>query len=179
MNISSIFVGNISGLLKTIENCINLLTYLNIMITMKKLNQIFLLLILGLTMSCSSDDDSNSNSEAINAELIIGTWTWSSQSVNGVDLGELSECELLETYIFDETQVEQIDYFGDPCEEAFRSTENYSIDGNTIRFSDVDDATDFYEEEITVLNATTLKIKYEEEYEGETFTNIDTYTRVE
>ena len=139
----------------------------------KKMTQILLLLTVGLIFSCESDDDNDNR-----AELIIGSWTWTEQSENGVVIA-LTECELLETFIYDGTQVEQIDYSGSPCTEAFRSTENYSINGNQITFSDIDDPTDSYTDEIIELNATTLKLRYEETFNSETFIYIDTYTRVE
>ena len=119
----------------------------------KKMTRIFLILTLGLTLSCESDDDSGSETPLTNAELIIGSWTWTEQSENGVVTGALTECQLLETFIYDGTQVEQIDYSGSPCTEAFRSTENYSINGNQITFSDIDDPTDSYTDEIIELNA--------------------------
>ena len=146
---------------------------------MKRMPQILLALTLLIITSCSSDDDNNGNQNSNNEELIIGSWTWSAQSENGIDVGPLSECELLETFVFDGEQVEQIDYSGSPCTEAFRSTENYSINGNQITFSDIDDPTDSYTDEIIELNATTLKLRYEETFNSETFIYIDTYTRVE
>ncbi|HLT32894.1 MAG TPA: lipocalin family protein [Aquaticitalea sp.] len=145
----------------------------------KKLTRIFLVLTLGLIYSCSSDDDSTPDSTLTNAELIIGSWTWTEQSENGVVVDDLTECQLMETFIYDGTQVEQIDYSGTPCTQTFTSTENYAIDGNMITFSAVDDPTDSYTDEILELNATTLRMKYEETYDGETFILIDTYTRVE
>lgn len=143
---------------------------------MKQLTRIFLILSIGIFFSCNSDDDST-NPTFTNAELIIGSWTWSAQSENGVDSGNLTDCQLLETFIYDGTQVEKIDYYGDACDQSYSSTENYSIDGNILTFSDVDDATDFFSEEIIELNATTLKLKYVRTYQSETFTYIDTYTK--
>ncbi|WP_033956921.1 lipocalin family protein [Psychroserpens jangbogonensis] len=142
----------------------------------KKITRIFLVLTLGLIFSCDSDDD-NTDTSLTNAELIIGSWTWTAQSENALDSGPLSECELLETFIYDGMQVEQIDYSGSPCTQAFTSTENYSIDGNILTFSDINDATDFYSEEIIELNATTLKLRYEETFNSETSIYIDTYTK--
>ena len=143
---------------------------------MKQLTRIFLALSIGIFFSCTSDDDSTSPSLS-NDELIIGSWTWTAQSENGVT-EDLSNCNLLETYVYNGTQAEQIDYYGDACDQSYSSTENYSIDGNILTFSDVDDATDFYSEEIIELNATTLKLKYVETYQSETFTYIDTYTKI-
>ena len=144
-----------------------------------KMTRILLVLTISLVFACGNDDDGNTEPQANYAELIIGTWTWTSQTTNGVDLGPLSECELMETFIYDGTQVEQIDYSGNPCTQAFTSTENYSIEGNMITYSALDDPSDAYTEEIIELNATTLKIRYEEEFGGETFIVVDTYTRVE
>ncbi|WP_179004359.1 lipocalin family protein [Winogradskyella forsetii] len=143
---------------------------------MKQISRIFLVLSVGIFLSCSSDDDSL-NPSSTNAELIIGSWTWSAQSENGVDSGDLTDCQLLETFIYDGTQVAQIDYYGDACDQSYSSIENYSIEGNTLTFFDVDDETDFYSEEIIELNTTTLKLRYEETYNSETFIYIDTYTK--
>jgi hypothetical protein len=130
--------------------------------------------------SCSSDDDNNTENQTLsNAELIIGSWTWSAQSENGVDLGPLSECELLETFIYDGSQVEQIDYSGSLCQQIFSSVESYSIMDSMLIFSDIDDPTDSYSEEIIELNETTLKLRYEENFNNENYILIDTYTRVE
>ena len=144
---------------------------------LKKMTLIFLLLTIGLFFSCNSDDDDSTDISLTNAELIIGSWTWTAQSLNGVDSEALSECELLETFIYDGTQVEQIDYSGNPCVQVFTSTENYSIVGGILTFSDINDSTDFYSEEILELNTTTLKLKYEETFESETFIYIDSYTK--
>ena len=146
---------------------------------MKRMPQILLALTLLIITSCSSDDDNNGNQNSNNEELIIGSWTWSAQSENGIDVGPLSECELLETLVFDGEQVEQIDYSGSNCDQAISSTENYSIMGDVLIFSDIDDQTDSYSEEIIELNNTTLRLRYEENFDDETFIIIDTYTRVQ
>jgi len=145
---------------------------------MKQLTRIFLALAIGIFFSCNSDDDDSTSPSLSNAELIIGSWTWTAQSENGVT-EDLSNCDLLETYVYNGTQAEQTDYYGDACDQSYSSTENYSIDDNILTFSDVDDATDSYSEEIIELNATTLKLKYVETYQSETFTYIDTYTKVD
>jgi hypothetical protein len=145
---------------------------------LKKTPRIFLVLTLVIFFSCNSDDDNNTNVSLTNAELIIGSWTWAAQSENGVDSGALTECQLLETFIYDGAQVEQIDYSGNPCVQTFTSTENYSIIGGNLTFSDINDPTDFYSEEIIELNATTLKLRYEETFNNQTSIYIDTYTKV-
>lgn len=145
---------------------------------MNTLKTILIVTIISLfTFSCSSDDD-NSNpsntpgSTTANQAALIGTWKFTSSSVNGVTDTNFWICDFEETYQITDNTI-TINYYADPsgndggnCELEGSNTTNYSISGNTI-------TVEGYAQEITTLNATTLVLK--EIYEGDTYT--ETYTK--
>ena len=119
--------------------------------------------------SCSSDDNGGTD---INFEdSIIGTWKYTSSTFNGVN-DELTECDFLNTLVFNSTQLISTEYYGDTCEMIDITTETYSITGTLISIIFEGET---YTSEILILNTTTLSLKDidgSDEY-------IDTYTRQE
>ena len=123
-----------------------------------------------LTFSCSSDDDS---STASNAELIIGTWTWTASSYNGVAY-TLTECDLMDTLTFTSTTYNYTEYTSgiSPCTPYF-GTSTYTISGNMLTWgSDTENLG-----KIVTLNDTTLVLGKEITDGNDTYINTDTYTR--
>lgn len=130
-----------------------------------KLPTVLILCFTLLFTSCGSDDDNNS---AISAS-IIGAWLYTSSTYNGEN-DELTECDLLSTVIFTDTQLISTEYYGDACALTDSFTEAYSIDGNMISITFENDT---YTAEILTLNSTTLTIKDVDGSDEYT----DTYTR--
>lgn len=143
---------------------------------MKKIKIILLAIIAStLTFSCSNDDNDSSSSASI-----IGTWQWTSSNEDGSNV-ILTECDLLDTIIFTDTQFTFVSHNSDndsaPCTtESLTGT--YSITGNIIStLYDEDGEVESQTAEITTLNSTTLVIKSEDTFNGQPSVDIDTYTR--
>jgi len=122
--------------------------------------------------SCNKDDD---NDSASNEEKIVGTWQFTSESLNGVEV-PVEDCELLDFYTFnedntglntyndcDDTNIENIDIF------------TYDVTGDRIEFSY--EGNDIESYEISTLNGSTLSIKQSFEEQGVTLDVIVTFTK--
>ena len=123
-----------------------------------------------LTFSCSNDDDNGGDSDSI-----IGTWKWTSSSVNGVN-DPLTECHLLNTFTFTSTAYSAVEHKSGsaPC-TANDYNGTYTISGIILTW-DVN-SNDPDVDEIQTLNSTSLVLKKEENDGNSTFVYLDTYTR--
>ena len=138
---------------------------------MKKMKIILLAIITtSLAFSCGNDDDSSSSNS------IIGTWQW----VSSIEDGEndpLTECDLLNTIEFTDTQLISVSNESDngsaPCTSE-TSTFTYTIEDNTLSLTVGDEITILG---IVTLNSTTLVLRNEDTFNGETSVTVDTYTR--
>lgn len=125
-----------------------------------------------LFIACSddNDDDDNYNGGAITEADLIGTWELTQVTVNGTI--EPEECPTFRTFTAD--QVISQEYSGANCEEMETDTVNYTLEGSTLTIT----GSNFTQSvEIVSLSSTTLKITYEDNFEGENWVYVDTYTR--
>ena len=102
---------------------------------MKFLKATLILLVLTLTtFNCSSSDDNNNGSDQIsedNLSKILGTWFFVLRTTNGT-ADDLEECEQLNNFVFTSSRVSIQEVFGATCNETQSTSEEYSINGNTL-----------------------------------------------
>ena len=130
-----------------------------------KLPTVLILCLTLLFTSCGSDDDGNNNVTA----SLIGAWLYTSSTYNGEN-DELSECDLLSTIIFTDSQLISTEYYGEDCAMSESYTETYSLDGDIISITFENET---FTAEIQTLNSTTLTIR---DTDG-TDVYTETYTR--
>jgi hypothetical protein len=105
------------------------------MIYLKKL--LVLTLIVLTAFSCGSDDggdtgnNGSDNVSVDNLSKILGTWFFVLRTTNGV-ADDLEECEQFNSFVFTTNQVSIQEVFGENCSETQSTSEEYSINGNTL-----------------------------------------------
>jgi len=135
----------------------------------KLLKNAVLIFFVGILFSCSSEDDNNPNKDKAS---IIGIWKLISETENGIDITE--SCDLFYVFTADQATVKYYD--DDDCTQQFSDVASYSLNNNTLTFSQ---GSDTFSVEVLELSATTLKIKEvdEEGSGGQTNTYIETYIK--
>lgn len=135
---------------------------------------LILLLFTCVVFSCKKDDDGDDAPvEKTTAELIVGTWRWTSSQLDGEDV-PLTECDLMDTLTIEASTLSTTSFSSTdgsaPCEADTFGPIPYTISENTVTFT-VDGESGVFN--IESVNDTTLVILDEDE--GEIFR--DTYTR--
>ena len=134
---------------------------------MKFLKATLILLVLTLTtFNCSSSDDNNNGSDNVsenNLSKILGTWYFVLRTTNG-EADVLEECEQFNNLVFTSSQVSIQEIFGATCSETQSTSEEYSINGNTLNVGG-------FVVEIVHLDNVALIVTYMED--GNTF--VETY----
>lgn len=143
---------------------------------MKTSKLLLLALISILTFNSCSDDDNVEDSKSY-AQLIIGEWSYTSQTLNGSEIAFNDECQQNfehQFYNIDGTyyQTEFENLTGNGCEQVDSSNGNWSIEDNTMNLTVLGDS---YTIEIVTLNDSTLKYKLSIDYDGDG--NIDEFTQ--
>jgi hypothetical protein len=146
----------------------------------KNIHRIFLALTLGLLLSCSSDDETTTESNNF-ASDIIGEWELISVTSNGIELIDDGDC--FDRIEITDSTYEYIEYAdfedGNGCVEVggqTNSPEPYTLTGSNFSTSDEGET---FEVEIIELNSTRLKFQEVYTEDGETFTDIETYNRLQ
>lgn len=108
---------------------------------------------------------------------IIGVWQLISETEDDVEL-VLTECELLQTIEFNATEYIDNWQFSSsgnaPCQSG-TNIDSYTINSNIVT---VNDSVEPFDLEIVSVTQTTLVLKYIEEFGGNSFVFIETYTRL-
>lgn len=124
-------------------------------------NFLILTLVVAIAFGCSSNDDGgagNNGSDTVstdNLSKILGTWLFVSSSTNGV-VDPIEGCEQFSSLIFTTSQVSIQEVFGDNCSETQSTSEEYSINGNTLNVGG-------FIVDIKTINSTTLVVEYTED----------------
>jgi hypothetical protein len=147
---------------------------------MKKLTSIFFIIVAGFLISCSSDDSSSGGAGLSIEFKLIGTWELVSVKSNGMELLDSRDCPI--EIIFTSNTYQYIESFdfqdGNGCvkvRDELVPPVPYIRNGSTISTSiDGED----YIVQITLLNATTLKLENIYVEDGITYTDVETYTRI-
>jgi hypothetical protein len=144
---------------------------------MKKLIYTSFLLIMVLLSSCTKSNDSGT--ESFDQDL-IGTWELISFTSNGDEFIDPSDC--FDRIIITSTTIESIEYFDsgsgtgcNPIPGQFDDPIPYTLEDNII--STVQGG-EVYSVEIILLIETTLKVQEIYMEGGVTYTDIETYNRV-
>ncbi|WP_316660234.1 lipocalin family protein [Gilvirhabdus luticola] len=117
-----------------------------------------------LVINCSKDDSLNNGKDDLsvqNLEKILGIWTFKASTTNGVADVILDPCRLLFNINFESTYASIQEYSGDNCSTIQSTSEDYSINRNTLKVGD-------FTAEIITLNTSTLIIKYNEGSDAKT-----------
>ncbi|WP_299362636.1 lipocalin family protein [Winogradskyella sp.] len=98
-------------------------------------HNLLLAMVLIVFISCSSDDDSGNENDnpADIAELILGSWTFSNSTTNGVADPVDDPCEQLLSINFSANlNFTRFERSGDNCQTTTQFTGTYSLNGNTL-----------------------------------------------
>lgn len=124
---------------------------------MKRKRLLLLIIPFVLLFGCSKDEMSSGNDDLSkeNLEKILGIWTFSGSSTNGTPDTITDPCRLLFNIHFAKGYASVQEYSGTDCIEVQSTSEDYSINKNTLRVGD-------FTAEIVTLNNTLLIITYNE-----------------
>lgn len=130
---------------------------------MAKFKTILYVIVIGLMLvSCGGDDEDNSTQSVENRTKILGLWTLTKTSTNGVIDDNSATCKLYNTLNFQQNTVVVNIVSGVDCTTTQSTLEDYSINGNVLKVGDVT-------VDIKTLNSTTLKVRYRGENYEETY----------
>ena len=150
---------------------------------MKKISQsILALTLLALIFSCNDDDNENQNNDIVLNDL-IDVWELNSIVSNSEEFIKNPNC--LDRITFTASDFKYIEYFdfndNNGCVivpgQDLDSTFPYSVQGNNISLGDGD--IESYTYEIIELNSTTLKLRDVYTDEGITYTDVETYNKLQ
>jgi hypothetical protein len=127
---------------------------------MKHFLKITAILFLCVFTSCNKDDNGDDGDEMSNDELIVGTWTIDSRTVNGTQ-DQLDECDLQFTVSFSANlDITTVEFFGNNCAESEQAAGTYTLNGTTLVVSQ---GTESITGEITNLTSNDLSIRFMED----------------